>query len=342
VRYVLLSDLHLDSNALGEYKWEWLHLFSIWLKNYGNVHRDKTTLIILGDITENKDRHTSQLVNRFIDHLNKWRASVSQIFILTGNHDGVDVVRPFFRFVTSVSKVAMVITPEMIDIDGDRCLFLPNSKNPIESWEHVDFSNMKYIFMHQAVNGAKTANDYDMTDALPLDYFSKTRAMIFSGDIHVPQTLGNLTYVGSPYPIYFGDDFKGRFISINERSSKSTHLPSIRKLKLNISSVMELKKIDIQEDDQLNIEYHLESAEQHRWVDIRDKIRSHINSAKATIVSLELIVPRSDISLKGMRRRLNHTTTDEEYIRSYSKKNKLDSFFIETAIDILNNVKESN
>src|SRR5512137_2617362 len=96
--YVLLSDLHLTRNSLDEYRWKWLEEFTNWLSDFMK-EEDECMLIILGDITENKDRHQSSLVNRFIEYLDRWR-QLCRIEILTGNHDGIDVAKPYFKFLS--------------------------------------------------------------------------------------------------------------------------------------------------------------------------------------------------------------------------------------------------
>jgi DNA repair exonuclease SbcCD nuclease subunit len=338
--YILLSDLHLTTNPLDEYRWKWLEKFTEWLKNY----KPKTNLniVILGDITENKDRHSNILVNRFINFISSWIDNDTNIIILSGNHDGVDVSKPFFRFLNKIRRVTMIIEPTVID----RNLFLPHAKNPVKDWEELselDLNKIQYIFMHQAVNEAKTSSGFEVVSSISSDYFKGTKAKIISGDIHVPQVVDNVTYVGSPYPVYFGDNFKGRFMTIDTstNSTKGIHIPSISKIKVRVSSLEELKKVNMNRGDQVSMEYVLDNTEHYKWSESRDKIRTYLRGQGVTTVSLELIIPKSRTTLRIRKGQHVGVRSDEYYIKEYSKRNKLDDYSIEVANNILNEVKET-
>lgn len=333
--YIILADLHLTNGALEEYRWKWLDKFTEWTDNV-----DDTTIIILGDITENKDRHSEKLVNRFISYLEHWRKS-SRVIILTGNHDGVDVTKPYFRFLSCIEDVEMITKPKMVyrHEDKERVWFLPHSKNPVEEWSDLGLEKANYIFMHQAVNEAKTSNEFEIQDSLAADYFSEIKGRVFSGDIHVPQRVNKITYVGSPYPVYFGDNFKGRFIVLDNGKITPIHIPSIRKLKLKIELLKESIPVEFEEGDQVSMEVTLDRTEQYRWSEIRNDIRERVKKAGAILVSLELIVPRSNVSLKtGKRKRVERVMSDKDYIQEYAKKNKLDTFYVDTALEIIKEV----
>jgi predicted phosphodiesterase len=337
MNYILLADLHLTNNSLDEYRWEWLDRFTKWFSKF--KPSEEVTIVILGDITESKDRHSSMLVNRFITMLGTWLEinRETHIVIVSGNHDGLDSSKPYFRFLNNIKQIRMITKPTTIAYQ-DYCLFLPHTKTPIEDWYKYDMTEFDYIFMHQPINRAKTSNDFEIKDSvLSSDYFDNVHGNVFSGDIHVPQRLGKVRYVGSPYPIYFGDSFSGRFIVIDNKI-RGVHLNTIRKIKLKISSIKELYGT-MSRFDQLNIEYILDRTEQHRWVKHRDKIRAYVKEMGATIVHLELIVPNM-ILVNSKRKRLRGPLTDEEYIRQYSKKNKLDKLCVDTGIEIIKEVKE--
>jgi DNA repair exonuclease SbcCD nuclease subunit len=340
---IILADLHLTNNSLDEYRWSWLNKFTEWLLNYAESRHKKkkevvTEVIILGDLTENKDKHTESLVNRFIDVVTKWYdANNIHTTIIAGNHDGIDSRRPFFRFVNMSEYVKMYYDRPVID-DEDNILYLPHSRTPVDDWEEIKkhVKTSKYIFMHQSVDGAKTSSGFEMEDSVPSNYFKHSKAKIFSGDIHVPQFINNVTYIGSPFPIYFGDNFEGRFALIDKNDVVTfKHIPSIHKWKLNVRNIKQIKEVDIQKDDQLNVEYTIDRTEQHTWTNIRDEIREYVKKKRAVLVSLELIVPRSDVSLKHDSKKTKRLRSDTEFIKSYSDKNELDMFHMKVALDIV-------
>ena len=63
---LLLADLHLTTTSRDEYRWK---LFP-WL--YEAIIKNTVKyLFILGDLTESKNYHSAQLVNRIVDELCK-------------------------------------------------------------------------------------------------------------------------------------------------------------------------------------------------------------------------------------------------------------------------------
>lgn len=343
MNYILVSDLHLTSNALDEYRWRWLYEFTVHLREY-NSRRAPFVLIILGDITESKDRHSSILVNRFIDYFQEWAFFSKEVIIVAGNHDGLDASKPFFRFINNIDKVSMISTRgsrsfEGMSADGDidKLLFLAHSKKPVEDWKDIDFNSYDYVFMHQSTERAKTSNNFEIEHGLPYSYFNEYRCKVFSGDIHVPQEVGKVTYVGSPYPIYFGDHFQGRYGVIENHRVSWKSISSIHKWKLNITDVKQLRRTEINEGDQLSIEFTIERTEQHRWPSLRKSIREYVREKEASLVSLQLIVPRSNVSLSQSKRvrLVRRGDTDEGYVMRYSKNNNLDALHTRVALDIM-------
>ncbi|MEE8113134.1 MAG: metallophosphoesterase, partial [Nitrososphaerales archaeon] len=136
----MVSDLHLSDKADDEYRWQ---IFEF-LHGYYAMTEDKN-LIILGDLTDEKDHHSAKLVNAIADEILTLRDKGMEIFILKGNHDYIDPACPFFDFLDSYEYVNYITWPKTWLIQGERCLFLPHTRNPIEEWEDDDqvFRNRK-------------------------------------------------------------------------------------------------------------------------------------------------------------------------------------------------------
>ena len=280
---IVLSDLHLTSNKFDEYRWEWLNKFNDYLKAGKREVRNPQHLIICGDLTEKKDTHPEVLVTRLTALIKELSELFKEIIILSGNHDGIVSSKPFFSFLSLMPKVRFITNP----LIEDSIAYLPHTRTPLEDWKHIDFNIVRYVFMHQTVSTATAANNYQLTSQLPYNYFDKYAVIraVFSGDVHKPQELGIITFIGAPYHVYFGDSYQGRFLILKNFSGNRLYeklnvvIPSINKWKLKIANVKDLDKFSICKNDQVSIEYTIERSEQHEWVHIRDMIRRYIINA---------------------------------------------------------------
>ena len=92
---LVISDLHLTDNNLDSYRWKIFDVL-VELCNKYNVKE----LIILGDITEKKNDHSSELVNKILDNFYYLcqKTKLCNLNILCGNHDYIDSNTPFFKF----------------------------------------------------------------------------------------------------------------------------------------------------------------------------------------------------------------------------------------------------
>ena len=224
---LVLTDLHFTDDFLDYYKKSLCdkYLTTFYLEN--SVNR----IIILGDLTEKKDNHSSKLVNYVVEFISLLTTLSHKVVILKGNHDYIDSDKPYFKFLQYIPNVCYICDiPKNNDkYIHEKELFLPHTKTPIEDWKDIDFNKYDRIFMHQTITGAKASNDFALKGGLPSDYFSTFKGKVYSGDIHTPQIINNVTYIGSPYPIYFNDTFIGRYLILEGDEEKFIELPNIKK-----------------------------------------------------------------------------------------------------------------
>lgn len=262
MRLLLISDLHLTSNPRDEYRW-WLFQ---WLQKQC---KDVDQLCILGDLTDAKDFHSAKLVNRIVDSLLSLDVDVS---ILRGNHDGTDPECPYFKFLSEIHQFNFIKEPW---IDEHKILWLPHTRTPEIDWPElkIEAFEARIIFAHATFRGAVAENGMELDGPtihmLPKDLRNLS---IFAGDVHVPQDdlIGNVTYVGSPYHVHFGDKFKPRALLLTIRGNRgevyeSIPIPHIRRGSATIKSVMDLHESDLIEGDQLKIKLSLSPAEYVDW-----------------------------------------------------------------------------
>lgn len=276
--FLITTDLHLTNNERDSYRWG---LFE-WLQHQIIIH-DVQRLLILGDITDAKDNHSSRLVNRVVDEL-AHLGTFCPVDVMMGNHDYLVAGIPFFEFMNHIPNVRFIFE----QYEDGNTLFLPHTKNPIESWADVEFNNFDYVFMHQTVSGAVASNGQKMDGELGSKF--RSRCKIYSGDIHVPQVIGDVEYVGSPYPVHFGDRFKGRCILINaDGTPEDLHFPTIQKFTARITNASELRTLQIKPGDQIKIEVDLPQSMRADWFSVKQELVRKCESIGADICGINLV-----------------------------------------------------
>jgi len=278
---IITSDWHLTDGQSDQYRWE---VFSA-LRN--ELDADPCArLFILGDIADRKDRHSSILVNRLVAELVALldRPLAPAITMLIGNHDTPLDGPPFWLFLNSIG-VEVVAAPTLL---GD-ALFLPHASDPAEEWKKA--LRLKYgaIFMHQTVTGAVGENG----TALRNDKMPKLpNVPIYSGDLHVPQTVGPVTYIGAPHPIKFGDSYPCRMLRLTDKFVIRREIPlaPIRKLMLDVTSLAELREVACRSGDQARVRISLDAQEAANWPDVQNEVNMWAYENRVSLASVEIAV----------------------------------------------------
>ncbi len=244
-------------------------------------------MIILGDLTDSKDRHSAALVNRVVQAIKKLQ--VPAIKILVGNHDWLKAGQEFFKFLNVLPNVEYIFKPsEDQDIGGPSAYYLPYSKNPAKDWAGLDFSHYDYLFMHQTRPGAVSSNGQAM-EGEPLPTLNAGK--VYSGDIHVPQVCGPITYVGSPYQVHFGDDFKPRCILLEHGGREvDLHFETISRRAVTVSSLRQLRRQDFRRGDQVKLTVELSESEKHDWQKIKREALAILKAADVEVHGMKLSV----------------------------------------------------
>ena len=176
MKILVTSDLHFTSNPVDDYRWG---IFD-YIRS-----RSPDWLFVLGDLTDAKDRHSAKLVNRIAY---EFFELTQNVVILVGNHDYVDPDHPFFEFLNYVDNVDFVTEYKQLQLDHHKFAFIPHTRDPENEWRNTMF-DVHYAFIHQTVIGSEASNGYAMDSGIPKDYFAGCKAMVISGDIHVPTAM---------------------------------------------------------------------------------------------------------------------------------------------------------
>lgn len=284
MKQLVISDLHLTSNPRDDYRWD---LFPWLLENLPK--HDVRELLILGDLCESKDNHSSKLVNRLVDALlNVYRQTkLLGITILRGNHDGLDPATPYFRFLGQYPSIKYIAAPWVDEDNG--VVYIPHTKSK-EEWKGFNFRGNRVIMMHMTVSGSVGENGVKL-DGVPLEEFKGLSGFsIFSGDVHVPQDVGPIKYVGAPYPVKFGDKYTGRALLLNDYEMEaSLDIPNIQRLTVTISPADEdIAWPEMFEGDQIKFKIRLAPHEYVDWQRLKDKVVAACEDAKLVLCGIEL------------------------------------------------------
>lgn len=214
---LVTADLHLSDKLRDAYR----HVAMKTIRGIIKKDRSIKQLVINGDLTEEKDYHSAELANAVADHIYEFSQLVS-VIINCGNHDYVSIDCPFFRFLSHIKNIQWISKPGYVETETRRSFFLPHTNNWKRDWKGLDFKGYDWVFAHQTFNGAAVGFGREL-EGIPLTVFPKG-VQVISGDIHVPQKLGCVTYVGAPTLIDFGDSYTPRVLLI-ENSGKLVSIP---------------------------------------------------------------------------------------------------------------------
>jgi hypothetical protein len=330
---LITGDIHLNNLARDAYRHDFQKELRRLIKKYG-VH----TVLILGDLTDEKDFHPAQLVNKWVDHVDQLRRLVEVIFLM-GNHDRTAMIHaPFFAFLRHLEGVHWVGTPmlgrSIIDLPAASAtavagaLFLPHSPNPKRDWEKLDLKTPDIIYAHNTFEGAIGDSGHIMSGA-PIDIFPKD-ATVLSGDVHVPQKVGPVTYVGSPYRIDFGDSFEPRVMLRHEDGGlESVSVDGVRKqlIKIRADELMKLntpRYLDpLAEGDIFKVRVELSAGDYAHWGEYREKVQAWADKHGFVINMIQPINPATGMSKKKAIR--VSPKSDGELLKVFAKRQNVDS-----------------
>lgn len=315
---LLTGDIHLSENSRDAYRFEFLD----WLKD--TIKRKSVEqLIILGDITDSKEGHSAWLTNTIASHFHKL-AKLVPITILQGNHDALIADHPFFEFLSRIPNITWIKKPTLIK----NCLFLPHTRNYKKDWNFVEF-RVNTIFAHNTFTGTKI-RDLEL-EGIP-NIFPKS-VRVWSGDIHVPQRIGNIEYVGAPYTINFGDTYQGRVVLLDGPGVQSINYNGPQKRLIEVPHISSLTKYahKANEGDIVRIRIKFDQESQGRWEGIRNSIKQWTEDLKFVLDSIQPILEhRIAKSYKQVDQK-----SDEELIRAFAKRTQIPLSTLKTGLRFL-------
>lgn len=332
---LLFSDTHLTSDPADEYRWG---LFP-WLLKQAREHGVRT-FVHLGDLTDAKDYHPSALVNRVVRAVLDLSAT-ADVVMMPGNHDYLLRGRPFFEFLGTYPRVTYASRPTDVPDDGrgPLAIALPHTRSPTTDWADLDLSHYDVAFMHQTVRGARASNGMLMDgERLP----ALAARKVWSGDIHVPQVVGGVEYVGSPYHVHFGDDFHARCVLLPTRGAPvDLHFDTVKRVRIRASSVDEVirQALWLRPGDQAKVQFTVDRADMHRWRAIESSVREVLENGRVEVHDVQMRVAQ-DGDARGPGHEYGRTTTlvamgDEERTLRWVERLELGADSYEAALEAI-------
>ena len=328
---LVTADLHLSSNPRDRYRFAAM-------ERLADLIEDNTvsTLIIPGDLTEEKNFHSAELVNDVVELVHILSEITDNVIFMMGNHDYKDADTPFFYFLRHLKNVDWIRTPCVSEVEGlaPRCLFLPHTPDYARDWKGLDMRDMDWIFAHNTFEGAATEHGRRLS-GIPTTVFPKG-ARVVAGDIHTPQTVDCVTYAGSPYTVDFGDAFEPRVLLLKDHTMKSIPLPGPQKRLLTLEPGYKLKDLDLIEGDVVKVQYKLPNEAREKWPEMRDKMREQLQALGCLVYAVQPVIDKTKRAGSVVsKRRVN---TDDAMVRMFAQQNKVSDDVLATGLALTEKV----
>lgn len=263
MKFLIATDPHVSDRPKDDYRFG---LFS-WLAKQQKLHKVDVTFL-LGDITENKDRHSATLVNRIVDELIGLEPPV---YIAMGNHDCINHSSPFFRFLNCIDGINFVTKPTYLAKYG--VFMIPHCRTQAEFNEACAFAPLgaKIFMCHQTFAGAISETSGSRLTGLQWPLVGDHR--VYAGDVHKPQRIAPVTYVGAPYHIRFGDQFVPRVLLVDGAKEIDLHFDAPRKWSLKVRGPEDLtRNKDLRPGDQAKLTVEMAREEAVEWAETKKSI----------------------------------------------------------------------
>jgi hypothetical protein len=279
----------------------------------------------LGDMTDKKDRFSAEMLNRLV---RCWMAlPVGKKVILRGNHDTTIAGSSFWEFMSLIPGLTYVTRPTVV---YDDLLLLPFSANPKAEWTGLKFRDFRAIFVHATRNGTIAENGFSLSGQdLPL---MPRQVKVYSGDVHIQQTVDNWVYVGAPHPVKFGDSYPCRFLLLDEVTyevADSVKVATIGKRVVEINSLEDMQRIATNPGDQVRIKAVIPPGEID-WGAFEAEVDRWARERGVDIASIE-----GSYNLSPQSGQPNADLAPEDLLREFAQDEELSDELLNVGLELL-------
>ena len=290
---ILTADWHLDDKPENNYRWEVFRALEKLLAT-----TEEKEIFVLGDLGDRKDRHSADLVNRVFDEFNGLLAHGADIHVIMGNHDAPLNGPAYWEILNNIQgKLNFYSEPAAL---GDLIL-LPYTPNPSSDWSDIDWDAYKAAFLHQPIaGGIYNGGKLEHGSAMPV-FPRKLHA--YAGDLHYPQVVKGVTYVGSPSRVRFGDNHSCRLLVLNSdyEIAEELVLDSPLKSIVTITDMSELKSLEWLPGDMLRVRFEFEPGRHEGFPVEVQRIREWADKEGVVLASVEGVVMQDKAVVEAPR-----------------------------------------
>lgn len=235
MRIFILSDTHFGKYSLDSDKW--LNLMKSYFTDFfipllEKYSKPNDKLVFLGDLFDNRNAIDMRAINIVVDIFEQI-SKIIECHILLGNHDQRMMNDPTINSIATIRNIDNIFVYEkhqLVNWDNKSVLLMPWISGKNNEKEILDkYSGTDLLFCHSDLNGCRTQLNPTRPlnrNILDIDDFNGFKT-VYSGHIHIVQTINNFTFVGSPYHLDRNDigNKKGIFV-YNTKKDQDIFIPN--------------------------------------------------------------------------------------------------------------------
>ncbi len=263
MKLFIVSDFHWGKYTNDSEKW--LRIMSDYFYNWlipslKTYAKKGDKLMILGDIFDNRTSINLKVINHVVK-LFEDLSKIIEIHSILGNHDMFAMADPEINSVCTIRNIPNVFIyeqPTVLNFDGKETLLMPWIHGKNEEKKILEqYSGLDLLLCHSDLNGCRTQlypTRPHNREILEIDDFSGYK-QVYSGHIHIQQTINNFTFVGSPYHLDRNDvaNSKGLWVYDTKKSKdifiENDHSPQFKKVRImSDDDIKQLKETDFKKD----------------------------------------------------------------------------------------------
>lgn len=210
-KIALITDTHFGVKNDSKHMLDYFNLFLDDVFFPSLLKNNIKTVLNLGDIFDRRKfvnfntlRWTRKM---FFDRLQECGI---EFITICGNHDvyykNTNEVNSLDLLIASYPNVTVHTTPTHLTIGNTKFLLLPwmNDENRESSLKTVAESDADVLIAHMGIVGFEMVKGVTCSDGYDMKIFNKFKKVL-SGHFHLKATMGNITYLGSPWELNFSD-----------------------------------------------------------------------------------------------------------------------------------------
>lgn len=161
----------------------------------------------LGDVFDSRQSINLKVLNLGMDVFEEM-SKIAPVKVILGNHDCHDLNSNDINSAKPLKWIPGVTVyqePEIIEVGGKKILLMPWRANNEKERECLrQFGEADYLFCHTDVKGAEFNKWSKVDHGNDISEFS-SYSKVYCGHIHYRQKVGNVNFVGCPYPMSRSD-----------------------------------------------------------------------------------------------------------------------------------------